>query len=339
MRLRIATLNCLNLAMPGRAVYAGVPAYTADEYIAKTQWLATMVDRLAADLLLFQEVFHAEALSDVLRQSALGARGWAMTAPLAEQGNDKPRLALAWRQPLAPTVGTIADFPPGCAVEVPELGTHARFSRPLLRAALPLPPSTGAAQLTVYNVHLKSRRPDFAPGEREDDPAAEARAQVRSLIKRGAEAAALRRLVLESLRGAATPVVVAGDFNDTLGAVSTQVVADTSWRRGDRPAGDAMLFDARAVERRLVPGGTGDRGRHTILHGGEPETIDHVLVSGEFVPGSRRALGRVRAVEVFNDHLDERMRAERIGDPSFAALARVASDHAAVCVTLEFGKD
>ena len=41
------------------------------------------------------------------------------------------------------------------------------------------------------------------------------------------------------------------------------------------------------------------------IHQGYPEVLDQVLVSEEFVASSRRAIGDVRRVEVFNDHLFE----------------------------------
>jgi hypothetical protein len=41
------------------------------------------------------------------------------------------------------------------------------------------------------------------------------------------------------------------------------------------------------------------------VHQGWPELIDQVWVSEEFVAGSKFALGDVRRVEVFNDHLHE----------------------------------
>ncbi len=332
--LRIATINCLNLALAGRRIYDGFAPYTPDEYIAKTQWLATLLDRLAADFVLVQEVFHEQALSDVVRQTASCGRALGFAAPLADENNDKPRLGLVWRQPWQPRVESIVDLPPGCAVPVPERGEHARFSRPLLRATVPLP---GGAALTLLNVHLKSRRPEFAGSDSPDDPHAEARAQLRSLIMRGAEAAAVRRLVVEATRGARAPLVVAGDFNDAPGAVTTQIVADTSWKRDDRPQRDCMLFDALDVMRRPAPG----RGRdvaYTVLHGGEPERIDHVLVSEEFVPQSRHAIGHVAAVEILADHLVERRRAalER-ADRNGTDWGRIFPDHAAVCVTIVLG--
>ena len=326
--LRIATLNCLNLALPGRRFYAGVDPYSPDEYIAKTQWLAQMLDRLAADFVLVQEVFHEQALSDVVKQAG-NARLWSLSVPLAAEANDKPRLGLIWRQPWQPKLESIIDFADGRAVAVPEAGMHANFSRPLLRAEVALP-DYGGSTLTVLNVHLKSRRPDFVDGEDRDDPIAEARAQLRSLIRRGAEAAALRQIVIESTKRSRAPLIVAGDFNDDAGAVTTQIVADTSWKPDDRSSRDFMLFNALEVERRQSPG----RGRDvafTILHGGEPERIDHVLVSEEFVPLSKHALGQLTAVEIYSDHLLERLRGAETG----IRLDRIYSDHAAVCVTLQ----
>lgn len=326
--LRIATLNCLNLALPGRRFYDGVDPYTPDEYIAKTQWLATMLDRLAADFVLLQEVFHEQALSDVVRQSAGGARSWSLAVPLADQGNVKPRLAIVWRQPWRPSLKSIAEFPPGCAVEVPETGTHAGFSRPLLRAEVPLP-QFGGTMLTLFNVHLKSRRPEFADGDDPDDPQLAARAQLRSLIRRGAEAAALRAIVEQT--AGVSALVVGGDLNDDIGSVTTRMVADP-------PAGPAadggarwQLVDAFEAARSPAAARPGQAAPFTSLDGDAAERIDHLLVSSHFVPGSTRSIGRVTTVEVLGDHLFERRRAAGGGVP----LERVYADHAALCVTIE----
>ncbi len=330
---RLATLNCLNLALPHRPIYDGWPPLTADEYLAKTQWLAHMLDRLAADVVLLQEVFHEKALSDVARQTVSQGRAWSCTVPFAGEDNRKPRLGLLWRTTLQPSVESIVELPPGCAVPVPECEPHQRFSRPLLRARVPLSTARGAITLTVYNVHLKSRRPEFAAGEDPADPRSQARGQLRALLMRAAEAAAVRQLVLEDMQRGRTPLIVAGDFNDEATAVTTQIVADTSWKPEDRSQRAHMLFNALDVESRLAPG----RGRdmaYTILHAGEPERIDHVLVSEEFVPGSTHALGRVADVQVFNDHLAERRSGGWQGPQDGVDPARILSDHAAVCVSI-----
>lgn len=330
-RLRIATLNCLNLGLPGCRLYDGVEPYTADEYIAKTQWLASMLDRLAADIVLLQEVFHEQALSDVVRQSADGARRWAIAAPGADVNNVKPKLALVWRRPLQPTVTTVAEFPPGCTVPLPEAGVHASFSRPLLRADVVVPDFHPTAALMLLNVHLKSRRPDFVAGERAESDGDAARACLRSLIKRGAEAAALRRILDRAGAAAPTPIVVAGDFNDGIDAVTTRLVTGP-WPAIDGSGTESLeLFDAFDV----VSGRStehGGRVPYTTIDGVATERIDHVLVSREFIAASPGAIGRVRSVEVLLDHLQERKRTTKDGS---APLARIYSDHAAVCVALE----
>jgi endonuclease/exonuclease/phosphatase family metal-dependent hydrolase len=322
--LRLATLNCLNLALAQRRTYDGLAPYSTDEYLAKTQWLAGLFDRMAADVVLVQEVFQEAALGDVIRQTTAGAQGWRCVVPLAPQDNARPRCGVAWHAARSVSVEPLESLPPGCAVDVPEIGPHQRYSRPLLRLRV----GFGSATLTVFNVHLKSRRPEFLPGESPADPQALARAQLRALVKRGAEAAAVRHLACEAIRAQQGPVIVAGDFNDEDNAVTTRMVADTSWRPDDPAPDRYALFNALDVEQHAQPG----RNRvaaYTILHGGQPERIDHVLVSGEFVPQAGVAPGRVVSVEVFSDHLQERRRTNAGVD-----LQRIYTDHAAVCVTL-----
>jgi endonuclease/exonuclease/phosphatase family metal-dependent hydrolase len=330
---RLATLNCLNLALPNRPIYDGWPPYTADEYLAKTQWLATMLDRLAADFILLQEVFHEKALSDVVRQTVGQGRAWSFTVPFAGEDNRKPRLGLMWRTPWQPTVESIVDLPEGCAVPVPECAAHARFSRPLVQARVPMVTPRGATTLTLINVHLKSRRPELAPGEDPADPASEARGQLRALLMRAAEAAAVRRLVVEATQGAPAPLIVAGDFNDEANAVTTQIVADTSWKGEHGAARAHRLCNALDVEEHMQLSRARDVA-YTIVHGGAPERIDHVLVSEALVPGSAQALGRVAAVQVLNDHLSERRQGRWRTLQDGLDLGRILSDHAAVCVSI-----
>ncbi len=341
--LRIATLNCLNLALPGRRIYEGIAPYSGDEYLAKTQWLGGMLDRLAADVVLVQEVFHEKALGDAVRQTVSQGRGWSFAVPFADEQNTRPRLGLLWRSPWQPQLESVVDLPAGAAVTVPEKGEHTRFSRPLLLAQLPLPAALfgghGPTAVTLLNLHLKSRRPEYVEGEDRDDPCTEARAQLRSLIMRGAEAAAVRRIVVERTRHNRTPMIVAGDFNDQPLAVTTQIVADTSWKREDRRQRDCMLFNALDVEQRLAPAAASrPSGDFTILHAGDPERIDHMLVSEEFVPGCANAIGYVERVEILNDHLLERRggRAPAAGTEEGPDLGRILSDHAAVCVSIVF---
>ncbi len=93
-----------------------------------------------------------------------------------------------------------------------------------------------------------------------------------------------------------------GDLNDSPHSVTTQLIAATSQVAYDRSARDTALYSAWDVQgeaalRRDVA--------YSHIHQGYPVVLDQILVSEEFVQTSRNALGDVRRVEVFNDHLFE----------------------------------
>ena len=92
--------------------------------------------------------------------------------------------------------------------------------------------------VTVFNCHLKSKlgefvKPEgaaFAPESNplEYDPVGRALGELRSMLRRTAEAAVLRKLIVEEL-ALDNPVLVLGDMNDGDQAVSSAVII------GERP--------------------------------------------------------------------------------------------------------
>ncbi|MBN8505082.1 MAG: endonuclease/exonuclease/phosphatase family protein [Burkholderiales bacterium] len=299
----LASANVLNLALPGRAFYANQEPYGAAEYRRKTDWLGRQFERLGADVLAVQEVWDEAALRDAV--AASGLRYAHVLAPGAEQGaSGTPCLGLVTRWELEAWERHAA-FDPCDAVQVPELGLHAGFERPLLQARLRGPKGQ---ELTLLNCHLKSKRPKFLqdeagePLEDRDDPATVARATLRSLLMRAAECCAMRRIVSRLTQGRHTPLVLVGDFNDSPHAVTTQIVTATHSVAFDRAAADTALFHAWDVQteaalRRDMA--------YSHVHQGWPELLDQIWVSEEFDARSRRSLGDVKRVEVFNDHLHE----------------------------------
>ena len=306
--LMVATCNLLNLANAGRVFYPNQDPYSAREFERKIAWLGQRLQTLNADVLAVQEVWDEAALKAAVHRS--GLRYGYVAAPGAENhegatgAQGTPRVGLVTRLKVE-SVTSHADFPPACVVQVPGIGAQTRFERPVLSARL----RTRQGQaVQVMTAHLKSKRPKFLqdafgePLEDRDDPDVQAIAGLRSLIQRGAEAAAFRHLVVDILHRTDTPLVVLGDFNDGPHSVTTQLIAATSAIRWDRGARDVALFNAWEVQgdaalRRDVA--------YSHIHEGYPEVLDQVLVSEEFVPGSRFAIGDVRRVEVFNDHLHE----------------------------------
>ncbi len=305
--LQVATGNLLNLALPGRNFYPGQDGYDDAEYERKVNWLGAQLARLNADVMGCQEVWDQAALQTAVARS--GLRYAAVLAPGAEQGAvGTPRVGLITRLNVE-AVDSVVDFTPADCVQVPEIGVQSRFERPVLHARL----STRQGKvLHVLVVHFKSKRPKLLqdaagnPLEDREDPAVLARATLRSLLMRAAEATALRRIVVgitsrQGERGG-EPLILLGDMNDSPHAVTSQIIAANQAVAYDRAARDVALYHAWDVQteaalRRDMA--------YSHVHQGWPELLDQIWVSEEWVASSRFAIGDVRRVDVFNDHLHE----------------------------------
>lgn len=306
--LMVATANVLNLAQPGRSFYEGQDPYSQHEFDRKTDWLGERFKALNADVLVVQEVWDELALRAAVARSGLqygfvGVPG-AENGPGQHGAQGTPRVGIVTRLKVE-SVQSLVDFPAAAVVQVPGIGAHTRFERPPLLATLRM---KHGQDIAVITAHLKSKRPKFlqdAQGnalEDKDDPAVQAVATLRSLIMRAGEALALRLKVVELLHRTRLPLVVMGDLNDSPHSVTTQLIAATSQVAYDKGARDSALYSAWDVQ------GEGALRRDVAfshIHQGYPEVLDQVLVSEEFVATSRRAIGDVRRVEVFNDHLFE----------------------------------
>lgn len=293
--IRFATFNVCNLAPPGITYYTNLPPYTPEEYEEKITWIAQQLDAVDADVIGFQEIFSQAALKDVLARTVkyreaqhAGIDPDPAVTPLT------PSVALVSRLPLI-NIKLHSAFPDNLTRTLPpQEHVQMCFTRPVLQAQVAAP--DGQA-IDVFVVHLKSKRPDYHAGEDENDPALFGLASLRSLHRRGAEALALHHL-LHDCMAADTPLLVIGDFNDTIDAVTTELVMGAG-RFGDNPF-DHRLFDCRRIQaqRGLIR----DVG-YTHLHDGAFNTIDHLLVSKHFHPAYEGATGQVLEVVYLNDHV------------------------------------
>lgn len=319
--LTVASCNLLNLAQPGHAFYPNQEPYDADEQARKLDWLGAQFARLNADVIGCQEVWDERALAGAVARS--GLRYTTVRAPGAEQGTEgTPRVGLVTRLALE-SLESIQEFRPADRVQVPEIGDHTRFERPVLKAALRM---RHGALLHVLVAHLKSKRPKYLldeagqPLEDRDDPRVTARATLRSLVMRAAEAAALRSLVVDLIHRSREPLLLLGDMNDGPQSVTSQMIAATSAVAYDRAARDVALFHAYDVQ-------TGPSLRRDMayshVHQGWPEILDQIWVSEEFVAGSKFALGDVLRVDYFNDHLHDGRERWRSDHGFVRALLRV----------------
>ncbi len=332
-QLTIATFNMLNLAPAGLQFYPNTDPYTANEYSAKVAWTASQLDTLNADVVLCQEVFSLAALQDCVAASQT-MRGATVAAPhtdlLNDQGEPLPRVAIISRLPIHELQSHV-ELPTTAQLMLPDGTRHTHFSRPVLEALV----DAHGQMVRVFTVHLKSKRPDWLSGAHENDPHAHTQAQLQSLIKRAAEAAGVRELLINRLWHNSEPVVIMGDFNDTLQSPTTQLIAATRWKTHERSARDVMLYDAWDVSAHHDLSRNGPMRRdvaYTHIHEGVAEVIDQCLVSEEFAPFSQHQTAYVARVDIYNDHLNQRLR-------GVTGSKTAMSDHGQIVVQLQFLQD
>jgi endonuclease/exonuclease/phosphatase family metal-dependent hydrolase len=311
---RVATFNAENLLHPG-VRFLGRPdaGYKPSEYDEKIQWMRSILREGRADLVGFQEQFSVQALRDVVQGLGLehvyapdlegGRNIRAVNGELQAAG---PFVALASRFEIVEAT-SIVDFPEGTRSLRIQDGEAVvpvtRFQRPVIHARVELKAGIVAS---VFVAHLKSKRPQFLRDEEasQQDPLVRALGNTRSLILRAAESVALRKLLLDVMQGTKTPVIVLGDLNDDLSAVSTQIIAGEVPYFKQSPdlkrlAWDRLLYSAHDIEElesyRDVS--------YSHIFDGRYQVLDHIFLSQEFVTNNPDRVATVRNTRIFNDHL------------------------------------
>jgi endonuclease/exonuclease/phosphatase family metal-dependent hydrolase len=267
--VRVGTWNLENLFRPGAV------AGPSDEpaYRAKINALARVIAELAPDVLAVQEVGDPAALADVA--DAAGGRWHTHTADPDARG-----IRVGFLSRLQPTeVSQFADFPVGLnPVQVDDTGIPAAtMGRSGLRARV----EVGGWVLDLVTCHLKSKLLTF-PGSRfnTNDEAERARFAAFALNRRAAEAVTVRAAATRLLAAAGSRdgVVVLGDLNDGPEAATTQILygppgsqlGTGGYQRPDRGDGQRLWNLAARIPAEQ---------RYSRMHLGQPELIDHILVS------------------------------------------------------------
>ena len=300
--IRVGTFNLRNFAMPNFQFYDNHDVYTVAEYEAKRDWTADQIDRMNADVIVFQEVFHVQALEEAVRASRT-MRHAKIIARDAVRMSPKntlvPQVAIVTRLPLAQEPIWVSQYSEKVSITPPGYDEPInQITRAVPHVTVTLPNDT---KLHVLGLHLKSKRPDYLASEDESNPDDLALATYRSLMRRGADAIAIRHYLNGLLQRNHEPCIVAGDFNDHAYAVSTQLIAGTG--RFGKSFYDFQLFDAMRIQTKNDPQ---RYVAYTYIHDGSLEVLDHVFVSEEFHSESRHQIALVRDVYSLNDHLHAR---------------------------------
>ena len=332
------------------------------EYEQKISWLAAQFDRMACDLVGFQEVFEEAPLREALDRSEQGGGAQLFIAGqptfIDTQAHGSParvykvpRVALAVRGDWQVQARTVTDYPADFQMGEEMAGRDGKsrrmafeadgqsiqtFYRPFLRAEITLPNwskslkgvgDDALGQILVYVCHFKSKAPMARTAQGLTDQALaidaaklNALGAARSAMVRNTDAAALRWLIIQDLLEQPNrPVILLGDLNDELSAISTEIAGGLSipyFRKDDYPDNDReamrhQIADLSLFATEKIMARKRLRDVHyTFTWDGGYDTLDHILVSKHFAPMSSvregwgtPEVGHVGSLRVLNDHL------------------------------------
>lgn len=265
----------------------------------------------------------------------------------------KPVVAIASRYPI---VDVVAVQPNIELAQTLGLADDFSFSRKILRATIDVP---HIGNCDCYVVHLKSKRSMIEFDERTNNASPEKviienfKAQVAgswgSTIKRGSEATLLMIEMIERREATNNPMVLMGDFNNTLmDGVLSHLLTNTlrfvsaidrdaylakyclsdSWDLYQKVySNDEKKADkaSDSEESTLVTDETKKQSRiPTHYFGGEGSILDYILLSCEFDAGYHDSLYQVSGYDVYDRHLINPI-FERDGE---------STDHGVVLITM-----
>ncbi len=314
-RFSVATFNLFNLQLPGRPMNPRQTPWSDAEFASKIDWIARMLRQLEADIVGFQELWHADALEQMLAESGLDQTYDLLATPAV--GSRITCAGIVRKGLLHGVPDWISAFPDNVRLEsdndpldpqAPHISvTLNAFSRPVLHFQVALRDDQPPAE--VFVTHLKSKLPAALynePWYRDDvdeyKPHATALGAGISTIRRTAEAVALRMLLTDVMKGTSTPVLVLGDLNDGQHSNTINILSEQpGYLVGGQVGGvDNGLYTAQTLQEYRD---TRDV-YYTHVHQDLRESLDHILLSEQFYDNSRRRLWLFDGLVVNNDHLN-----------------------------------
>ena len=220
-QLKVATFNLFNYLEPPNAYYEFERIYSAEQWAKKQKWVAEYLSEFQPDIIGFQEVFSADSLKELV-----AAQGYAYFAVVDQPTviDDfiyrSPVVAIASRYPITEVAAVKANTE---LAQTLGLANDFSFSRKVIRATVELP---HMGKCDCYVVHFKSKRSMIEIDEKKNHWSPEKtiieslKANVAggwgSTIQRGSEATLLMIDMIERREATGNPMVLMGDFNNTL---------------------------------------------------------------------------------------------------------------------------
>ncbi len=343
-QLKIATFNLFNYLEPPNAFYDFERIYSAEQWRKKQNWITDYLGEHQPDIIGFQEVFSAESLKEIVV-----AQGYDYFEVIDEPHiiddfiYQRPVVAIASRYPI---IDVVAVKPNIELAQTLGLANDFSFSRKVLRATIEAP---HIGNCDCYVVHFKSKRSMIELDETNKRRSAEEviidslKAQVAggwgSTIQRGSEATLLMIDMIERRESTDHPMVLMGDFNNTLtdGVLSHLLTSTLRFvSRIDREAylakyclNDAWDLFQKSITNepnRATEISREEKESRTPTHyfGGGSSVLDYILLSCEFDASYHDSFYQVSAYDTYDRHLINPI-FERDGE---------STDHGIVLVTL-----
>lgn len=334
-----------NYLEPPNAFYEFERIYSAQQWQKKQAWICDYLREYQPDIIGFQEVFSPDSLN-----ALVATQGYDYFAVVDQpQIIDefiyrKPVVAIASRYPIV----DVSIVKPNIELaQTLGLNNNFSFSRQVLRATINVP---HLGYCDCYVVHFKSKRPMIEFDERDTQLTAEQiiveqlKAQVTggwgSTIQRGSEATLLMVEMIERRKTTTNPMILMGDFNNTLDdGVLDQLLTNklrfTSSTASDAYLAKYCLSDAWNLFQTVLSNEINDTDEantniiltsRTPTHyfGASSSVFDYILLSCEFDASYHDSLFEVSEYHTYDRHLINPV-FDRDGE---------STDHGIVLVTL-----
>mmetsp|Transcript_10808 Transcript_10808/g.13518 ORF Transcript_10808/g.13518 Transcript_10808/m.13518 type:complete len:387 (+) Transcript_10808:3-1163(+) len=316
-----------------RLFSSGLPLKMLEEqYEKKIAWSASTLKSVDAQVWGFQELCHPQALRDVFEKADLNNK-YEILVREREKGEiwdeDVSCAAAVLKGSLVGKPKWFKDIPQSISFDLKrgeiiessvsedvdqsedeEATTVSVDIKEFQRSVLyfqvkPFKPHSRTGEfrgkpISVFVAHLKSKRPSRVRKPYWNMDEENALGLAMSTIKRTAEAAALRFLLIKEMKGNDTPVILLGDLNDDPHSNTLDIISGAP-RYLDSRGHDTALYSTNFLEQYRSLRDI----YYTYVHQNKHETLDHILVSEEFYENSKRCRWKFRGLYLKNDHLDK----------------------------------
>jgi hypothetical protein len=307
MKFSISTFNLCNLQRSNHEMF-GEFAWTPAQYQRKVGWTAEQLKQHPATVMAFQEVWSGAALQDVFNAAALQDSYQLVCHDSDKDMNvacavhrDWEILSSEWINNFPPELNWNSDdtrYEIDVKIE--------RFSRPVLKLRLRGP---DARTLTIFNAHLKSRRPISPNNDSYYGAGADHWLDIGKALsgmRRLAEATVIRLLVNRQLSQSTDAVIVAGDCNDGYpGGVINMLKGDARFRRGTNNRSgrraDWGLYHLLDLDNNPLE--SSQNKYITFCGDDELLALDHLLFSWHFHARAASSLWHLQHWETSSQHL------------------------------------